>query len=243
MEWIRLDKIIADAGLASRSEASRLIKNGFVTVGGRPATSGAEKVDPAETEIIVRGKTLVYQRHHYFMMNKPSGYVSATEDRNEKTVSELLDGASSRLGLFPAGRLDKDTEGLLLLTDDGDYAHRIITPAKKIYKTYYVETDGALTDGDSAAFLSGIVLRDGLRCLPGRLDIIASGIKSTAYVKIREGKYHQVKRMLAALGKPVTYLRRVAIGGLKLDGQLKAGQYRELTAEEVGAVFSGDCDY
>lgn len=177
------------------------------------------------------------------MMNKPAGYVSSTEDRKEKTVMSLLDGVYVRLDLFPAGRLDKDAEGLLILTDDGDYAHRIITPSKKVYKTYYVETDGALSGDDAAAFRDGVVLRDGLHCLPARLDILTSGDKSTAYVVIREGKYHQVKRMLASRGKRVTYLKRVAIGGLKLDGRLEAGQYRELTAEEAWAVFSGDSDY
>lgn len=242
MDQLRLDKIIADAGLASRREAAQLIKNGFVTVGGRLALSGAEKYDPEETEIIVSGRALTYRRHCYLMMNKPAGYVSSTEDRKEKTVMSLLDGAYGRLGLFPAGRLDKDAEGLLILTDDGDYAHRIITPSKKVYKTYYVETEGALSADDAAAFRDGIVLRDGLHCLPARLDILTSGDKSTAYVAVREGKYHQVKRMLASRGKPVTYLKRVAIGGLLLDERLAAGQYRELTAGEAGAVFSGDSD-
>ncbi len=242
MEHIRLDKIISDTGLASRREAVRLIKSGFVTVDGRPALSGADKYDPSAAEISVRGIALEHRKHYYLMMNKPAGYVSATEDKTEMTVIQLLDRTCSRLGLFPAGRLDKDAEGLLILTDDGDYAHRIISPAHMVYKTYYVETEGSLSAGDEAAFSDGIVLRDGLHCLPARMKIITSGAKSTAYVKLREGKYHQVKRMLAACGKPVTYLKRIAIGGLKLDERLAAGQYRELTDEETEMVFNGDCD-
>jgi 16S rRNA pseudouridine516 synthase len=242
MERIRLDKIIVDAGLASRREAAQLIKNGYVTVDGITAPSGAEKYDPDMSEIIVKGVPLKYRAHTYLMMNKPAGYVSATEDRSEKTISDLLEGHYSRLGLFPVGRLDKDAEGLLLLTDDGAYAHRIITPSKKVFKTYYVETSGLLDDRDAEAFRRGIVLKDGLHCLPARLEILTSGNTSTAYVKIREGKYHQVKRMLASLGKPVTYLKRIAVGGLYLDERLTAGQYRELTAEEAEAVFIGNCD-
>lgn len=237
IERIRLDKIITEAGLASRREAAQLIKNGFVTVNGHTALSGADKYDPEQTEITVGGKILAYQSKHYLMMNKPAGYVSATEDRREKTVSDLLTGAYARLGLFPAGRLDKDAEGLLLLTNDGDFAHRIITPSKNIYKTYYVETDGTLGAVDADAFKSGILLKDGLLCLPGQLEIISSGEKSKAYVKIREGKYHQVKRMLASLGKPVLYLRRVAIGNLVLDDNLMPGEYRELTQKEIASVF------
>lgn len=242
MERTRLDKIISDAGLASRREAATLIKNGFVTVDGKTAQSGADKYDPAASDIFISGKKLVYRKHYYLMMNKPAGYVSATEDRDEKTVSDLLEGVYARLGLFPAGRLDKDAEGLLLLTDDGDYAHRIITPSKKVFKTYYVETNGRLTAADTDAFYKGIILGDGLACLSARLDIITSAEMSTAHVLIREGKYHQVKRMLASLGKPVIYLKRIAIGGLMLDNNLGAGQYRELSEIEKELVFKGVSD-
>lgn len=237
MERLRLDKIISESGLASRKEAAQLIRRGEVLVDGRPALSGAEKADPETSEIIVSGRRLSYRKKHYLMMNKPAGVVSSTEDAREKTVLELLEGAYRRMELFPAGRLDKDAEGLLILTDDGDYAHKIITPSKKVYKVYYVETDGALTPGDAAAFDSGIVLKDGLECLPGSLEIISSGSKSTALVRIREGKYHQVKRMLASLGKPVTYLKRVSIGGMQLDENLGTGKFRELTEDEIESVF------
>jgi 16S rRNA pseudouridine516 synthase len=234
----RLDKILSDTGTASRRDAAALIKRGGVTVNGVPAVSGAQKIDADTAVIAVNGTTLSYKRRHYFMMNKPSGVVSATEDQREKTITDLLSPADQRLGLFPAGRLDKDAEGLLILTDDGDYAHRIISPVKKVEKTYYVETDGALTENDRKAFEKGIILKDGLQCLPGNLNIIDTKSKSSAYVTICEGKYHQVKRMLASLGKPVTYLKRVSIGCLLLDKSLSTGAYRELSAAETESVFS-----
>jgi 16S rRNA pseudouridine516 synthase len=239
MSTLRLDRILSDSGIASRKEAARLIHSGFVTVDGRIAASGDDKYDPDISEILVDGKPLRYKKFHYLMMNKPTGYVSATEDRTEKTVLELLDGVYRRLALFPAGRLDKDAEGLLLLTDDGDWAHRVISPNKKVYKTYYVETDGPLGQEDIKAFSDGVVLKDGLVCLPAGLRVLTSGEQSTGLVVIREGKYHQVKRMLASRGKPVTYLRRVAIGGLRLEEELKTGAYRELTEQEAASVFSG----
>lgn len=243
MERIRLDKIICDAGIVSRSEAAQLIKRGFVIVDGKPACRGAEKYDPASVSIIVGGKTLDYKRKRYLMMNKPAGVISSTEDKDGKTVLDLLDDAVRRNGLFPAGRLDKDAEGLLILTDDGEYAHRILSPAKKVFKTYYVETDGFLSESDVKAFQNGIVLKDGLECLPARLGIIRSEEKSAAFVRIREGKYHQVKRMLASLGKPVTYLRRESIGGLRLDVALQPGEYRDMTREETESVFSDPCEF
>ncbi len=237
MPTIRLDKLIADCGLASRREASQLVKNGFVLLNGEPARSGDMKVDPETDSITVCGAQLRYKRARYFMMNKPAGCVSATEDPKEKTVLDLLGGADKNLGLFPAGRLDKDAEGLLLLTNDGDWAHRVISPSKDVYKTYYAETDGRLTSEDISAFAEGLVLKDGLRCLPAVLEIIRSGETSACYVKVREGKYHQVKRMLASRQNPVTLLRRVAIGSLRLDDRLSPGEYRELEAAEIVAVF------
>lgn len=240
MEKLRLDKILADSGFCSRKEAARLIREGAVTVGGNVADSGASKYDPETAEIVIGGTRLEYKRKHYYMMNKPAGVVSATEDRREKTVLDLLGERERRLGLFPAGRLDKDAEGLLILTDDGDYVHRIITPAKNIWKTYEVETDGALDSADTAAFRQGLTLKDGLRCLPAILEILRSGEKSTATVRIREGKYHQVKRMLASRGKPVLRLRRLSIGGLRLDENLAPGSCREMTPLEMESVFLGE---
>jgi len=240
MEKLRLDKIIADSGIASRREAARLIKKGLVAVDGRAAASGADKVDPEASEIVVGGTPLAYKSKRYVMMNKPAGCVSATEDKKEKTVLDLLSETDRRLGLFPAGRLDKDAEGLLLLTNDGDWAHRVMSPLKNVWKTYYVETNGALAEEDAAAFRDGLVLIDGRRCLPARLIILGAGPRSSGLVKVREGKYHQVKRMLASRGKPVLYLKRLSVGGLNLDESLAPGQYREMTDAEVQAVFLPD---
>ena len=237
MEKIRLDKIISDSGLGTRSETAQRIKEGAVLVDGLTASTGAVKVDPETAVIIVGGVRLNYRKHRYFVMNKPAGVVSATEDRAEKTVLDLMSDVERRLGLFPAGRLDKDAEGLLILTNDGDLAHRIISPSKNIWKTYYVETAGALNGEDVAAFRSGIVLRDGLRCMPAVLEIQSSGEKSAAAVRLREGKYHQVKRMLASRGKPVSFLKRLSVGGLALDAGLVPGDYREVTRGELEAVF------
>lgn len=239
MAMLRLDKILSQSGIVSRREATRLIKDGRVIIDGRVAAAGDEKADPELSEILVDGTPVNYRSYCYLMMNKPAGYVSATEDRDQKTVLELLEGPWRRMALFPAGRLDKNTEGLLLLTNDGDWAHRVISPSKNVYKTYYAETEGALEQADIKAFSDGIILRDGLKCLPAGLQILSSGKKSSALVTIREGKYHQVKRMLAARGKPVTRLRRIAVGGLKLDETLAPGAYRELTVSERELVFNG----
>jgi 16S rRNA pseudouridine516 synthase len=237
MDKLRLDKIIADTGLASRREATLLIKSGFVTADGRTALSGDEKYDPSVSVILLSGKPIGYKKTHYFMMNKPAGCVSATSDKSERTVMELLSDRDKRLNLFTVGRLDKDTEGLLLLTDDGDWAHRIISPSKNIWKTYAAETDGLLTPDDVDAFRDGLILRDGFRCLPAFLEIVVAETRSKALVRVREGKYHQVKRMLASRGKPVVSLKRLSVGGLALDGSLIPGAYRELTEDEAASVF------
>jgi len=230
---LRLDKIIADSGLYSRSEAAALISRGRVTVGGRPALSGAQKYDPQAESIAVDGKLLEHRRFRYVMLNKPRGYVSSTEDKLHKTVMELLDEKYSKLGLFPAGRLDKDAEGLLLLTNDGELAHRITSPTKKVNKRYFVETENTFTTDDIERIAQGITLGDGTKCLPAILEPAVGG----AFVTIHEGKYHQVKRMMAALGKTVVSLKRLAIGNLVLDEKLNPGEYRELTVE-INLIFS-----
>ena len=234
---IRLDKFLTDMGLTTRRQAPYFIKSSGVTINGRPAVSPHEKVDPDADVIEVAGAKVVYKDKHYYMMNKPAGHVSATEDRRDPTVLDLLDEQARRYGLFPAGRLDKDSEGLLLLTNDGDWAHRIISPSKDVVKTYYIEVDGLLTDEDARAFAEGITLGDGLKCRPAVLRVLAAGERSKALVYLTEGKYHQVKRMVAARGKHVAYLKRIAIGALKLDEGLKPGAYRPLTEEEVKSVF------
>jgi len=234
MPLIRLDKIISDTGHYTRSEATALIKSGCVTVGGFRAGSGALKADPENAIIMVNGKRLDYIRYRYLMLNKPAGYVSSTSDRRERTVMELLPQEYAKLGLFPAGRLDKDAEGLLILTNDGETAHRITSPLKNIGKLYFVEIDGSVQKADIDAFAHGVVLGDGTRCLPALLENAAGGALVTVY----EGKFHQVKRMMSAIGKPVKRLKRLAIGGLKLDEGLASGQYREL-GSEIETVFFG----
>lgn len=227
MPMIRLDKIVADSGLYSRSEAAVLIKRGSVSVGGKPAYSRAKKCDPLVESVTVDGETLEYRKYRYIMLNKPRGYISSTEDKREKTVMDLLDKRYSKLGLFPAGRLDKDAEGLLLLTNDGEFAHLITSPVKKVNKRYFVEIDGTITESDMNKFASGITLEDGTVCMPAVLEPASNG----AFVTLCEGKFHQAKRMMAALGKPVISLKRVAIGSLSLDERLDPGEYRELFDE------------
>jgi len=228
----RLDKIISDTGRFTRSEASALIVRGRITVDGHVVKRAAEKFDPETVSISFDGMKLEYRKFRYIVMNKPAGYVSSTADRRDKTVLELLDNKYEKFGLFPAGRLDKDAEGLLILTNDGGLAHNIMAPSKKVNKRYFVRFSGEISDGDITAFADGLVLGDGTKCLPAVLEPAQCG----AYVTLREGKYHQVKRMMSAIGKPVSYLRRIAIGGLKLDENLKPGEYCEIT-DEIKRVF------
>lgn len=239
MSLQRLDKLVAASGKYTRSEATAMIRRGEVLVNGAAVRSGAEKFDADRDEILVRGEAIGWKPLRYFIMNKPDGVLSATEDRSETTVIDLLPPELRRLGLAPAGRLDKNSEGLLLLTNDGALAHRVISPNKMVYKKYYVETDGVLTEEDCQAVEEGIALKD-FTTLPGRLEILQPSGPGKAYIFIREGKFHQVRRMLGSRQKPVTYLKRLAIGGLKLDETLAPGQFRELTVEEAEAVFQSE---
>lgn len=232
----RLDKIIASTGRWSRREAKELARRGLVTVDGASVRSVEEKVDPEEAEIVVDGEALRYRRYTWVMLNKPAGYLSATEDGRGETVLDLLPRELQRQGLFPVGRLDKDTEGLLLLTNEGVLAHALLSPKRHVDKVYYARTAGRLTEEDCRAFAAGMSLEDGLRCLPARLEILSAGEESEARVTLREGKFHQVKRMLAARGKPVAYLERVEMGGLPLDPGLPRGAFRFLTEEEVAEL-------
>jgi len=234
MPILRLDKIIASTGQYSRSGASALINSGRAAVDSRRAVSGAQKHDPGAVVITIDGRILEYREYRYIMLNKPAGYVSSTNGKKDRTVMELLGPVYSKLGLFPAGRLDKDAEGLLLLTNDGQLAHRIISPSGKIRKLYFVEFDGDITEDDINGFAGGLKLNDGTQCLPAVLEKVPNG----AHVTICEGKYHQVKRMMAAIGKHVTYLKRLSIGGLLLDAGLETGSYKEL-GDGVMAVFTG----
>ena len=233
MEKQRLDKIIASTGRWSRREVKALVRQGRVLVDGVPARSPEEKTDPEAARITVNGEDLTYRRYTWLMLNKPAGVLSATEDGRGRTVLDLLPPELRKQGLFPVGRLDKDTEGLLLLTNEGGLAHDLLSPRHHVDKEYYVRVAGRLTEADCAAFAAGMTLDDGLHCLPAGLRILAAGQESEARVTLREGKFHQIKRMLAQLGKPVLYLERVRMGNLTLDGALPRGDFRFLTANEV----------
>ena len=231
----RLDKIIASQGKLSRSDVKKMVKGGRITVDGIAVKSADMKIDAKTAAITVDGKVLSYKKHIYIMLNKPQGVISASNDKTQKTVVDLVPPELFREGLFPAGRLDGDTRGFVLITDDGDFAHRILSPKNHIMKTYHAELRHALTEEDIAAFKNGIELADGTLCLEAEVRMLDTEIP-TAEVKICEGKYHQVKRMFAALGNKVVDLRRVKMGALSLDETLEEGQCREITDEEKALI-------
>ena len=232
----RLDKILSSALKISRADVKKLMKKQSVTVNGASVKSGEMKIDPDTDEIRLNGRDVVYQKNIYLMMNKPEGVISASNDRSQKTVVDLVPEEYRRDGLFPAGRLDADTTGFVLITDDGDFAHRILSPKNHVEKTYHARLAQRLSDGDIERFLSGIELKDGTLCLEARLRVIEDGETPLVEVVIHEGKYHQVKRMFAALGNRVVQLRRIKIGGLSLDGTLAEGECREITREEIRLI-------
>ncbi len=232
---MRLDKLLADMGIASRKELRELIRSGRVQVDGAAETRPERKLDPAVSTVSLDGEALRWRRFHYYMIDKPLGVVTATEDRRQQTVLDLLTPEMRRMGLFPVGRLDKDTSGLLLLTDDGEFAHRVISPKSCVKKRYYAEVEGEADAEDAAAFSRGIVLADGTQCLPAELELLGGG---SCIVTVMEGKYHQVRRMLASRGKPVRVLRRLSVGGLLLDESLGPGGFRELTEEDLCTLFN-----
>ena len=230
----RLDKIIAGTGKYSRREVKELVRQGRVIVDGRLASSPEEKVDADAACLLVDGQSLDCRRYTYLMLHKPAGVLSARVDGRQQTVLDLLPPDLRRRGLFPVGRLDKDTEGLLLLTNDGGLAHRLLSPAHHVNKVYYVEVDGQLDQEDRAVFRRGLVLRDGTVCLPAELTVLDP--PSQGLITLEEGKYHQVKRMLAARGKPVTYLKRLSMGPITLDPDLPLGAWRPLNRGELGQL-------
>lgn len=233
MEKQRLDKIIASTGKWSRKEVKNLIRQGLVLVDGIAAISAEEKLDPEGVNISVNGEVLTYRKYTWVMLNKPAGYLSATEDGRGETVLDLLTPELRKQGLFPVGRLDKDTEGLLLLTNEGGLAHDLLSPRHHVDKVYYTRVSGHLTEEDCRAFEAGMTLDDGLVCQSAGLKILSAGAESEAHVTLREGKFHQVKRMLAQRGKPVLYLERIQMGNLTLDPSLPRGDFRFLTEEEL----------
>ena len=229
---IRLDKFLCEALGITRAEAKKLIAKQTVTVDSVRAKSGDVKLDGEKSRVALNGKTLTREKFVYIMLNKPAGYLSATEDGRGPTVLDLLPAELRRQNLFPVGRLDKDTEGLLLLTNDGDLAHHLLSPRHHVDKVYYTRVAGRLTEADCQTFASGMTLDDGLVCQPAGLKILRAGQESEAHVTLREGKFHQVKRMLAFLGKPVLYLERIQMGNLTLDPALARGEFRLLTESE-----------
>ncbi len=229
----RLDKLLAGTGRWSRKEVKQLVRQGRVTADGAVAARPEDKY-PAGAVITVDGERVRCGGYVYVLLNKPAGVLTATRDSGRTTVLDLLPDWLRRTGLSPVGRLDRDTEGLLLLTDNGPLAHRLLSPKYHVSKTYYARVDGKLGEADRAALAAGITLGDGLRCLPAELEILEDG--HACRITLREGKYHQVRRMLAARNAPVTLLRRVAMGPLSLDGDLAAGQWRFLTDSERFAL-------
>ena len=230
---MRLDKFISSTTTLSRAEAKKIIKKGIL-INDILIKSPDYKVDEINDQVMVNGNRLVYQKYVYIMMNKPKDTVSATEDAIEKTVVDILKEADRIYKVFPVGRLDKDTEGLMLLTNDGELAHRLISPKKDVVKKYYVEVSGELKEEHLSIVEAGVMLEDGYKCKPARLEILESSEdKSRANIYITEGKFHQVKRMMKSLETTVTYLKRISIGGLILDENLKLGEYRYLTEEEL----------
>ena len=232
---MRLDKLIANAGLATRSQVKRLVREGRITVNGAAAKDAALRCDPDTEDIRLDGKPALWQAYRYLMMNKPAGSLSVTEDPERETVIALLPEEYQRMGLFPAGRLDRDSEGLLLLTNDGDFCHRVISPKSGIWKEYRIRVSRPFPPGAEDSFRRGVPLEDGSLCLPAELLPEADRMEAT--VRIREGKYHQVKRMALAVGVRVRGLKRLSIGGLRLDPRLAPGEFRELTEEERAAVL------
>ena len=228
----RLDKFLCDSGIGTRSQVKDILKRGRVALDGRPVKDGSLKFDPEKSVVTLDGDILGGKRRVVLMLNKPAGFVTATEDKNDRTVMELLPAEYKHMELKPVGRLDKATEGLLLFTNDGDLLHRLISPKKEVPKLYYARHEGTATQEDVEAFAAGLHLRDGLECLPAKLEPLGAG---ESLITVCEGKYHQVRRMMASRNMTVTYLERRQEAGLAL-GDLPRGQVRELTPDELSKI-------
>ena len=233
---MRLDKYLADCGAGTRSEIKKLIRSGRVRVTGTDQLRPETQVEPGTAEVWLDGAEVRYRRHIYRLLNKPRGYISATWDARQPTVLDLVPKEFLHYEPFPAGRLDVDTEGLCLLTNDGQLAHRLLSPARHVPKTYAARISGVVTEADAAAFRRGVTLDDSYRTKPAELVILSAGPISEIQVTITEGKYHQVKRMFEAVGKKVIYLKRIAMGGLALDPAMAPGDIRELEPEELSLL-------
>lgn len=233
----RLDKVLSNLGYGTRKEIKQAVRKGFIEVNGIIIKDNGMQVDPEKDKIIVNGEEIFYRKYIYLMMNKPAGVISATHDGRDETVVHLLEIEHQVFNPFPVGRLDKDTVGLLLLTNDGELNHRLISPKWKVDKVYFAEIDKKVTEEDVEKFKNGITLDDGYTCKEAKLEILkATEEGSEILVTIQEGKYHQVKRMFEAVGKEVVYLKRIEFGTLPLDEDLEEGEYRELTEEELSVL-------
>ena len=232
---IRLDKFLSEMSGWTRSEVKKIVRTGSVTVDGNEVKKPETKIDEKLSIVSVDGRQIKYNKYEYYMLNKPKGFVSATTDREHKTVVDII-SSSEKKDLFPVGRLDIDTEGLLLITNDGELAHRLLAPKNHVEKTYYVEVSGILDDVDVDAVEKGLDIGEEKNTIPAKMEILKTDIQnniSSCYLTIHEGKFHQVKRMMKKLGKTVTYLKRVSMGSLILDSKLKKGNYRKLTEQEL----------
>ena len=233
---MRVDKLLSNVGVASRAELKKYCKQGLISVNGKVINNPVVQVDSESDDIRFNGEKIVYREFVYIMLNKPDGYISATFDKYDPIVLDLIDQSYLVFEPFPVGRLDKDTEGLLVLTNDGQLAHRVLSPKKHVPKTYYAKIQGKVTEEDILAFEKGVILDDGYETMPSQLKILKSDDMSEIELTIHEGKFHQVKRMFESVGKKVVYLKRLSMGKLKLDESLKLGEYRELTEEEVKLI-------
>ncbi len=229
---LRLDKYLADMGLGTRSEVKKAIRKGQVQVNGQTVREPEYKVDTQESQVLFAGQQTEYEKYEYYMLNKPAGVISATEDAKERCVVDLIE-SRKRKDLFPVGRLDKDTEGLLLITNDGELAHRLLSPKKHVDKVYFAKIRGRVTREDVELFEQGVDIGEEKKTLPSVLRILEEGEISKVELTIREGKFHQVKRMFQAVGKEVLYLKRLRMGSLVLDESLEPGGYRTLNTQEL----------
>jgi len=235
---LRIDKMLSNIGLGTRKQIKQDAKNGYVKINDVTVKDSSKIIDTEKDEVKYKGETVKYVQYIYLMMNKPQGVVSATEDNHDETVIDLLEDEDKSYEPFPVGRLDKDTEGLLLITNDGQLTHNLLSPKKHVDKTYYVEVAEEVTEDDVKSFEEGVILtEENYKTLPAKLHIIESGYPSKCLLTIKEGKFHQVKRMFIAINNEVTYLKRISMGPIKLDETLKLGEYRHLTEEELNLLM------
>lgn len=235
MAKLRLDKYLADMQLGTRSQVKEYIRKGRISVNNNIIMSPDSKVDTQMDVLLFDGRSILYEEYEYYLLNKPAGVLSATRDKNTETVLDLI-ADKARKDLFPVGRLDKDTEGLLLITNDGALAHDLLSPKKHVDKTYYAKINGNVLPEHISAFQQGVMIEADIKTLPAKLTILKSGAESEIELTIHEGKFHQVKRMFEAIGMEVTYLKRLSMGTLILDEQLQPGDYRRLTSQELNQI-------